>query len=157
MSQKILKPSIIIFLSIFLFCQNGFSFSVVKPVVNANVTDLKAADFIKLSAKDFTSITGQKLNFFQKIYFKVMQRQVKRDLKKNPGLLMSQYIDGKTGKFKFSALWFVIAAFIGPLGVLLAYTSHPQKKDTLTKRDKTNSAWLGFAFFLLWFGLVFIF
>lgn len=158
MLQKILKPLVIVIFSTFLFYTNGFSFSIVKPAaIEKNVADFRASEFVKLSAKDYASLTGRKLNFFEKIYFKIVQKQVKRDLKKNPDLLMSQYLDNKTGKFKFSALWFVIAAFIGPLGVLLAYVSHPQKKDPFTKRDKTNSAWLGFALFLLWFGFTFIF
>ena len=162
MSKKILSSSVIIILSIFLSCQNVFSFSIVRASANGSKTDMKTPDylrasvFVNLSAGEFAAATGKKLNFFQKIYFKVIQRQIKRDLKKNSDLLIHDYFDQKKGQFKLNFLWFVIAAFIGPLGVLFAYTSH-QKKDKTTRKDKITSAWLGFLFFVLWFGFLFVF
>ena len=163
MNKKILSSSVIIILSIFLSCQNGFSFSIVRASVNGSKTDMKTPDylrasvFVNLSAGEFAAATGKKLNFFQKIYFKVIQRQIKHDLKKNPDLLITDYFDQKKAKFKFDLLWFVIATFIGPLGVLFAYTSHHQKKDKTTQKDKITSAWLGFLFFVIWFGVLFVF
>jgi hypothetical protein len=120
---------------------------------------LKASVFVNLSAREFAAATGYRLNFFQKIYFKVIQRQIKRDLKKNPDLLINDYFDQGKVKFKFNLLWFIIATFIGPLGVLFAYTSPhlPQKKDATTRKDKITSAWLGFLFFVIWFGILFVF
>ena len=158
MSKKILSPTVLIILFIILSLQNGFSLSIVTPRAE-NPEYLKASVFVRLSAKEFTAATGRKLNFFQKIYFKLIQREVKRDLKKNPDLLIKDYFDPKTTKFKFSLLWFIIATFIGPLGVLFAYISPnvPQKKETLTRKDKITSAWLGFLFFVIWFGLLFVF
>jgi hypothetical protein len=163
MSKKIVTTPIIIILSIFLSRQDGFSFSIVRTPANDNKTEiknpdyLKASVFVKLSAKEFAAVTGRKLNFFQKIYFKVIQRQIKRDLKKNPDLLVNDYFDPKKVKFKFDFLWFVIASIIGPLGVLLAYTHKVQKKEITTRKDKITSAWLGFLFWILWFGWLFIF
>ena len=163
MSKKILSSSVIIILSIILSCQNGFSFSIVRAPATENKTEIKNPDYLKasvfvnLSAREFAAVTGKKLNFLQKIYFKVIQRQIKRDLKKNPDLLIHDYFDQKKAKFKFDLLWFVIAAFIGPLGVLFAYTSYHQKKDKTTRKDKITSAWLGFLFFVLWFGFLFVF
>src|SRR5258708_34513655 len=96
-----------------------------------------------MSAHEFAAATGTKLNFFQKIYFKIIKRQVKRDLKKNPDLLITDYVDQRTRKFKFNALWFVVGAIIGPLGVLLSYYSHRQKNGP-NKKDRTISACIGF-------------
>jgi hypothetical protein len=165
MSKKVLSSSVLIILSIFLSCRNGFSFSIVRASANginaAEITTpdyLRATVFVNLSAKEFTAVTGKKLNFFQKIYFKIIQRQIKRDLRKNPDLLINDYFDPKKDKFKFDLLWFVIASIIGPLGVLLAYTSHQNpKRDTTTKKDRMTSAWLGLLFWVLWFGFLFIF
>jgi hypothetical protein len=162
MSQKKIKTVVLFVFAVFLFCQNSFSFSVVRNVPNENSAAvnnqdyLKGCVFVKLSAKEFATATGQKLNFFQRIYFKIIQKQVKRDLKANPDLLITDYYDSKKVKFKFNALWFVIGSFIGPLGVLVAYTSH-QKKDHLSRKDRLTSVWLGCAFFILWFGFTFIF
>lgn len=163
MDQKFLRTTGIIILSILLSCQNSFSFSIVRASANENKREMKNPDYLKasvfvnLSAREFAAVTGNKLNFFQKIYFKVIQRQIKRDLKKNPDLLINDYFDQKKGKFKFDLLWFIIGTFIGPLGVLVAYTSSPQKKATITKKDKITSAWLGFLFFVIWFGFLFVF
>jgi hypothetical protein len=127
MSKKILSSSVILILSIFLSCQNVFSFSIARASANGNKTEIKNLDYLKasvfvnMSAREFAATTGKKLSFLQKIYFKVIQRQIKHDLKKNPDLLINDYFDQKKRKFKFDLLWFVIAAFIGPLGVLLAY------------------------------------
>ncbi len=162
MSKKILNSSVIILLLILLSWQNGFSFSMVSVPLSAvknemaNPAYLKASAFVKMSPTEFAAVTGKKLNLVQKIYFKVIKRQVKRDLKKNPDLLMTDYFDKKEGKFKFDLLWFVIAAFIGPLGLLLAYTSKDRKGGP-KKKDRINSAWLGFAFFVIWFGFIFVF
>ncbi len=141
---------------------NGFSLSIVRPVVIGNsispasIDYLRASVFVKLSAKEFGSITGRKLNLPQRMYFKVIQRKLKRELKNNPDLLITDYYDPQKAKFKFDALWFVIAAFIGPLGVLLAYTS-PLRKGGPAKKDVITSAWLGFALFVVWFGSAFLF
>ena len=161
MTKKIFSaPALIIFL-IFVSLDT-FSFSVVKTVPIQNSTEaitpdyLRASVFVKMSPGEFAAVTGKKLNFFQRMYFKVIKRQVKRELKKNPDLLITDYFDQKEGKFKFDLLWFVITAFIGPLGLLVAYTSK-QRKGGPNRKDKITSAWLGFAFFVLWFGLIFVF
>ena len=161
--QKLLRISVLIILSIFLSCQNSFSFSIIRASPTGNKTEVKNPDYLKgsvfvnLSAREFEAATGKNLNFFQKIYFKLIQRQIKRDLKKNPDLLISDYFDQKKVKFKLNLLWFIIGAFIGPFGVVLAYTSRPQKKETVLKKDKITSAWLGFLAFVLWFGFLFVF
>lgn len=161
MTHKLLNSFILIILSIFLSQQNSYAFSVIRPLPG-NKTEIKTPDylkasvFVKMSASEFAVATGTKLNFFQKIYFKIIKRQVKRDLKKNPDLLITDYVDQKTGKFKFNALWFVIGAIIGPLGVLLSYYSHQQKNGP-NKKDRTTSAWIGFGLFVLWFGSIFLF
>ena len=163
MNQKIVKAPGIIILLIFLYCPNSFSFAVFRTVGNANKTAvappdyLKGSVFVNLTATEFAAVTGKKLNFFQKISFKIIQRRVRRDLKKNPGVMITDYYDQEKAKFKFDALWFTIAAFVGPLGILAVYTSHLRKGSLTTKKDKITSAWLGFALFVIWFGLVFIF
>ena len=161
MNQKFLNLFILVIISIFLSLQNGYALSFVRPVPENGKTQiasgyLKASVFVNMSASDFAAATGTKLNFFQKIYFKVLKRHVRRDLKKNPDLLMTDYVDQKTGKFKLDPLWFVIGIIIGPLGVLLSYYSHQQKNGP-NKKDRTTSAWIGFGVFVLWFGFLFLF
>lgn len=158
MRKGILKSQALLFL-ILIISLNGYSVSIIKPaepVSPSNSEYLRASVFVKLSAKEFGVITGRKLNLPQKIYFKVIQRRLKRELRNNPDLLITDYYDPAKEKFKFDALWFVIAAFIGPFGVLLAYTSKNRKGGPTTK-SKITSAWLGFILFVLWFGNLFLF
>ncbi|HEV8082543.1 MAG TPA: hypothetical protein VGP55_05045 [Chitinophagaceae bacterium] len=151
-------------LLIFILVLNikGFSFSIGKSIIPENhispacIEYQRASVFVKLSAKEFEAISGKKLNFLQRIYFKIIQRKLKHELKKAPDLLITNYYDPQKEKFKFDPLWFVIAAFIGPLGLLVAYTSKVRKGGP-TKKNRITSAWLGFALFILWFGFLFLF
>ncbi len=109
------------------------SFLIARPIISKNFISLinndylHASVFVKLSPKEFGELTGKKLDLPQRIYFKLIQRRLKHELKENPKLLITRYYDPQKAKFKFDALWFVIAAFIGPLGLLLAYTSKTKK------------------------------
>lgn len=162
MRKKILRAVVLIIFCFGTVTNSGFSLSVIRPVSTGNKISeqnndyLRAAVFVKLSPKEFETITGKKLNLPQRIYFRIIQRKLKHELKKNSEFLITEYFDPKTTKFKFDLLWFVIAAFIGPLGLLLAYIS-PQRKGGPAKKDKVTSAWLGLALFILWFGFSFLF
>ena len=157
MNQRTLRTCIIICFGFLFFCQNSNAASFILPKsINpkdqiSNTTDyLKASVFVKLSSKEFASLSGMKLNFLQKIYFKSVQRKLSRELKKNPDLLITQYYDQKKMKFKIDPLWFVIGAILGPIGILFSYTNKQPK-------DKKKSALLGCIVFLIWFGFLFIF
>ncbi len=160
--RKIILRYSLLFGLFLIISPNGFSISIVPQGTSENYISsggndyLRAAVFVKLSAKEFGTLTGKKLNFPQTIYFKIIQRRLKHELKENPDLLITNYYDPKKAKFKFDALWFVIAAFIGPLGLVLAYTSK-QRKGGPNRKNKITSAWLGFIFFVFWFGFAFLF
>lgn len=151
-----------LFFLFLIISHNGFSISIVpqatsESYISSDGNDyLRATVFVKLSAKEFGMLTGKKLNLPQRIYFKIVQQRLKHELKENPDLLITRYYDPKKAKFKFDALWFVIAGFIGPLGLLLAYTSK-QRKGGPTRKNRITSAWLGFIFFVFWFGFAFLF
>jgi hypothetical protein len=162
MTNMIRRFSYLVLLSAFLVSSNTSVAFAIKPLPGSNISISNKYDylrgdvFVRMSAREFAKASGTRLNFFQRLYFHVIKHQVKRELEHNPNLLITAYYDTATGKFKFNPLWFVIAAVIGPLGVLLAYYSHPQKNGP-DKKDRTTSAWLGFAFWILWFGYLFIF
>lgn len=161
MRKVILRLPVLLILFL-IISHNGFSISIVPQATSKNYISsagndyLRAAVFVKLSAKEFGTLTGKKLNLPQRIYFKIVQRRLKHELKENPDLLITHYYDPKKAKFKFDALWFVIAGFIGPLGLVLAYTSK-QRKGGPTRKNKITSAWLGFILFVFWFGFSFLF
>ena len=160
--RKIILALPVLLIFILPLSNNCFSFAIVKPAIagshisRGKIDYLRAAVFVKLSAKELGAITGKKLNLLQRIYFKIVQGRLKHELKNNPDLLITRYYDPVKEKFKFDALWFVIGSFIGPLGVLVAYTSKVRKGGA-TKKNRITSAWLGFILFILWFGFLFLF
>ena len=162
MRKKIPAYCGIMLLLIVLNTQKSFSFSIFKinPTAgqaNSSTSNyLKASFFVHMSTREFEAASGTKLNFFEKIYFKVVQYKIRRDLRKNQHLLITDYYDQKKDKFKFDALWFVIGAFIGPFGIIAAYTSR-QSKGGVSKKNKIISVWLGFLAFFIWFGYYFLF
>ena len=103
---------------------------------NKNPGLYESSVFVTMSAQEFAAATGKKLNFFEKIYFKVIQRQVKRDLKKNPDLLISDYFDPKKDKFKFDLLWFVIASIIGPIRSIVSLYFTPETKKRNNDQER---------------------
>lgn len=131
-------------------------FSVIKPAVDPEPTStsalkyLKASEFVKLSAKEFSDLTGKKLNIFQRMSFKLTKMKMKHDLKKNPDLKVTDYINGDDTTFRIDALWLILGILIGPIGVLLAYVTKQEKY-------KITSSWIGFAVWLLLGGVFFIF
>ena len=157
MYQRTLKPFLIICFGFLFFCQNTYSASFIYPGLISpkdNMTGkadyLKASVFVNLSSKEFTMLTGKKLNFLEKLYLKSVQHKLRREVKKNPDLLVTQYYDQKKAKFKVDGLWFVLGAMLGPLGILFSFTSKQPK-------DKRKSAALGCILFILWFGFLFVF
>lgn len=125
----------------------AYGFSVIKPVTNAELPSslaafkyLKASEFVKLSVKEFNDLTGKKLNFFQRLSFKITKMKMKHDLKKNPDLKITDYVDGN-GTFTIDILWLILGFLVG-IGVIAGY---------LTKQEqyKITSAWIGFGLFLL--------
>ncbi|MEO6814418.1 MAG: hypothetical protein ABI172_10840 [Ginsengibacter sp.] len=161
MFQRKLKLLIVILAGSFIFCQNGNSASFIyplpAPVLNNKIDKndfLKPSVFVNLSSKEFTSLTGQKLSLIEKLYFKSVQRKLRRELKKNPDVIISKYYAQKTGKFELDPLWFIIGTIIGPVGVLFAFIS---KHIKAKRKNDIISAALGCVAFILWFGFLFVF
>ena len=122
----------------------AYGFSIAKPVTDNPVAAawkyIKASEFVKLSAKDFSSITGKKLNFFQRLSFSMTKAKMKHDLKKNPDLKITDYIKADS-TFQIDILWLILGFIVG-LGVILGYVTHQEKY-------RITSAWIGFGLFLL--------
>lgn len=157
--MKKIKLLVLAVFSIYAFSgvNMAYGFSVIKPVANTEAPMSLAAskyinvsEFVKLSAKEYATLTGKKLNFLQRLSFNLTKAKMKRDLKKNPNLKITDYIDSDGTSFKLDALWLILGVLIGPIGVLLAY---------LTKQEKykITSSWIGFAVWLILGGVFFVF
>ncbi len=53
---------------------------------------MRAADFVKLSIDEFAKLSLKKLSLKEKIAFSVLKKKLKREVKKNPDLLVGSYL-----------------------------------------------------------------
>lgn len=64
----------------------------IDPVYSESWMQMKAVDFIKLSIKDFAQLSQKKLTLKEKIAFTVLKKQLKREIKKNPDVMVGAYL-----------------------------------------------------------------
>ncbi|MFM2138352.1 MAG: hypothetical protein RJA57_659 [Bacteroidota bacterium] len=64
----------------------------VDPVLPGAWTEWKASAFVKLHLRDFTRLSDHKLSLKEKIGFVILKKQLKRELKKHPDLLVKEYM-----------------------------------------------------------------
>ena len=84
--------------------------------IHALDAGMKAAELLDISAADFSVITGKKMNTWQKLFFKLMKIKLRKELKKNPDLLLKDlYTENKT----MGAGWILLLAVLGALLILL--------------------------------------
>jgi hypothetical protein len=90
-------------------------------------SNLKLADVINLSPGDVSKITGKKMSLLNKISFIMMKHRMKKALKKNADLSVSEYYYqtqhkqiGTAGKF---AIFFLGCLVIVFLVILILYSS----------------------------------
>jgi hypothetical protein len=152
----------VFFLIVFNFAnlENSVAFSIVQPQLNKISSPgaptpkyLRASEFIKLSATEFTNLTGKKLNLFERLSFAFTKMRLKHDLKKNPDLKITDYIREPKHKGSFNFSWFMLG-FAGPiLGlltgaliffILLAISPVVIAYATKQDKEKIKSVWLGF-------------
>ena len=81
--------------------------------VNAGI---KAADLLQFTPADYSAMTGKKMNYWQKLSFKVMKIKLRKELKKNPDLLMNDFY--KENK-RIGTGWIILLAVLSTLLLLL--------------------------------------
>lgn len=77
---------------------------------------LRAIDFVKYSALDYSRITGKKMNLLQRVSFKVMKLKLRKQLKQQPNLTMNDFFKDKK---RLGTGWIILLAVLGTLLLLL--------------------------------------
>jgi len=109
-----MKKVAFILIGLFFMCaiagtNYAFSFSINKPVTSLEALKyLKGCEFIKLSFKQFASLTGEKENLWNNLSFNVMKMRIRHDLKKNPDLSLTDYNSNRSKRGLSVGLWIVI-------------------------------------------------
>lgn len=134
-----------------LCCYAGrAAFSVSSSPAHPPVADyLLVKNFIGMTVSEFQTASGHKLNIFQRMYFRKLQKKLSRSDVPDNATILSHY-DVQKGKFKFDSLWFVLGCIIGPFALLFAVTSKQ-------KKNKRISALIGLGVFVIWFGWLYLF
>ncbi len=114
-----------------MHANNSFAFAISKPPIAEMPTyigtNIKASEFVRLSANDFSRLSGKKLSLWNRLSFSVLKMRIKHDLKSNPNLNMSDYYS-KKAKGRVSVWWFVGIGVLLLLVIFLiggAGTVHP--------------------------------
>lgn len=109
-----MKKVTFILVGLFFICtvagtNNVFSFSINKTVTTPYALKyLKGSEFIKLSFKQFASLTGEKENLGNNLSFSIMKMRIRHDLKKNPNLSITDYNSNRSKHGLSVALWIII-------------------------------------------------
>lgn len=75
--------------------RTAFASSSIKPSaleLPAGFLAMKTSEFIKITAKDFSLVTGKKLNLKDRIAFSVLKNKMKRSLKSHPDQTVKDYL-----------------------------------------------------------------
>ena len=98
-----------------------------------------------ISLKGFETFDTRKMNFFERIVFKVMPMKLRKSIAGNGDIkkeklrkLFTRLDKGETSRFHLGG--FILGLILGPVGVLISYFI---KDDH--KRKRIKWAWIGFA------------
>jgi hypothetical protein len=76
---------------------NSFGFAICKghpaekPDINHSTNIINVREFVKLSAKEFSLISGKKMNLWNRLSFSLLKIRMKHDLKNNSNLSISDF------------------------------------------------------------------
>ncbi len=84
----------------------------VDPIFSEALMLMRAADFVKLTIKDFTKLSQKKLTLKEKISFSVLKKNLRRELKKNPNLTVGDYMQAAGNKRMSTWAWVGIIASV---------------------------------------------
>jgi hypothetical protein len=77
----------------------------------------RLSDFVNLTSNDLANITGRKMKIFERISFNALKLDMKRILKKEPNISVSEYYSSKKSK-RMGAGWIFVISFFGLLLIL---------------------------------------
>ena len=74
----------------------------------ANFMAMKLTEFVRLSQKDFSKITGRKLNWKERVSFFLLKKSMKKSLRSRPGQSVRDFLAGPAGKRKSKTLVIIL-------------------------------------------------
>lgn len=106
-------------------------------------------DLSQIRVKDYEKLTGNHLNFFQKMSFKAGQKKLRNSISADGTIKnqrLSKLLSAGDVTNGFNIGWFALGLFLGLIGVLLSYII---KGDAEVKKNRQKWAWIGFGVWIV--------
>jgi hypothetical protein len=120
--KKIKFLFLLISLITIITANSSYGFSIANPTTNTEkyeaVKYLKISELVNLSPKQFSELTGKKMNMWDKVSFSILKIKMKHDLKKNPNLTFKNYYSSE-GKKRLGTIWWILIGIAGLLLILV--------------------------------------
>ncbi len=115
--------------------------------IGKNGEKVSLMELSRMKVKDLQALTGKKMNFFDRIGFKLAQRDLQKSINYDGTLnkkKMNKLLKKAEGGSGFHIGGFALGFLLGLIGVLIAYLINDDKKSTRVKWS-----WIGFGVSLL--------
>lgn len=116
--MKKIRLSFALMLFVFVLANNNSSYAFAVTGNNDPFPSLKyfkCKEFVKLSFKEFTNLTGEKRTVSSWINFKILKSQMRQDLKTDPELTLSSYSATSKNKSRNSTILITLLALLAVL------------------------------------------
>ena len=82
--------------------------------------DMKVSEFIKMSAKDFSTSIGKKLSLKERVAFSLMKKDMKKSLKSQPDQTVKDYITTAPKKDNTALIIIIVVVVIVIVAIIIA-------------------------------------
>jgi len=151
-----MKRLLLIFLA-FSITTSSFAFSTSSFVhrkasdvyipVGSTGQKISLLDLSTIGTKEFETLSGHRLSFFDKIGFKMAQHKLRNSIKADGTIdnkKLNKFLEQGDHSTGFHLGGFALGFFVGLIGVLIAYLINDDYK-----RNRVKWAWIGFGIFLV--------
>lgn len=110
-----MKRSVILLAVCSLFCFQSSRAAVIKPtpVLPASLYNMPLREFLQLSPREFSAVTGKHLNLEQRIAFGFLRSSMKKAVRKNPAITAGEYfLSRKKMKGWLKILLIILGVFL---------------------------------------------
>lgn len=157
-----MKKVLLLFVAFAVMTSAFAAFNLVEPPKKAaeiyipigkSGNQISLMDLSQITAKEFQTLTGKKMNVLDKVGFKITQRELRNSIN-NDGTLNGKKLNKLANKMAagdsgFNLGGFALGFLLGLIGVLIAYVISDDEKAARTKW-----AWIGFGAALVIYLLV---
>ena len=126
--MKLKMYALLLGITAFLFSNSANAFTslvvISKPAAIIKNPDplsqISAKQFLSLTPKKFEELTGKRMNLVKKIEFKILQRKVKKMVKRGEVVTMADVQKRFDDLNSMNVLGFLLGLVLGPIGVVIA-------------------------------------